>query len=80
MGHPAYQQAYEFTTGLIAMAFSIQWYWMPFLMMSVIVGLLKWLDRQARRSETVDDYERHFHEEFRGTLDRAGSRWRSWRR
>jgi hypothetical protein len=79
MNHPAYQQAYNFTEGLINLGLQAQWWWMPFLSLALIVAVLRWLNRQARGAESMDDYTDQYHA---WTEDRreARSRWRRWRR
>jgi hypothetical protein len=79
MGHPAYDSAYDLTQELIKIGMSMEWYWGPFLIMSIIIAFLKWAYGRGIQGPDVDDLSEDY-VEFRGDLDRMRPRWNSVRR
>lgn len=76
MNHPMYEAGYGMVINLIDMGLQVQFYFWPFLILSLIIFILNWLRRRSQgggadMADLSEEYVR-----LRGDLDRAPGRWR----
>jgi len=73
--NPFYVSGYVMVQSLIDMGLQTSFYWMPFLLMALILRYVRWFNRQSRRDTPDMDDAVDTYYGYRETYSDASSRW-----